>query len=113
MLLTFSEGFCQKNDSLSIASTIYFNKAVWFIKAPQFNYDSAALYFDKTITILSKNENLQYQKLAEVYLEIAQRMKFANYKTYEKALEKAKYYIYKIPVEKRSEIGQSIELEKS
>jgi two-component system, sensor histidine kinase PdtaS len=82
-------------------SKAYQDQALWYLKAPQFSYDSAARYFDKTIAALSSNKPLPIQQLAEVYFEIAQNMKYADYNTYENALENAKRYVYLIPTDER------------
>ena len=108
LLLLFGEAFAQtpqrSAQQVAAQSKIYQEKALWFLHAPQFSYDSAVVYFDKTIALLSKNESLHYQQLTKVYFEIARNMKFANYKMYEKSLEKAKDYLYKIPAEKRAKL---------
>ncbi len=85
-------------------SKAYQDQALWYLKAPQFSYDSAARYFDKTIAALSSNEPLPNQQLAEVYFEIAQNMKFAKYKVFGTAIEKAKQHLYQLPEHERPKI---------
>jgi two-component system, sensor histidine kinase PdtaS len=85
-------------------SKAYQDQALWYLKAPQFSYDSAARYFDKTIAALSSNEPLPNQQLAEVYFEIAQNMRNADYNRYENALENAKRYVYLIPTDERPKL---------
>lgn len=99
--LVFSKGFCQNNEFVLESSQAYLHKALWYLTAPQFNYDSAARYFDKAIAGLTSIEPVPNQQLAEVYLEIAQNMKFGNYKAFAESSEKAKDYVYKIPTSSR------------
>ncbi len=99
-LIISNMAFSQREVQYSIIEKVklcekYQNKAKWFLKTPQFNYDSAKVYFDKTIILLEPIKN--YELLAKVYFDIAKNMDFAyGYSRSETAIEKAKYYLNKV-----------------
>lgn len=71
------------------------NKANWFLKIPQFDYDSAKVYYDKSIAVLEPTHD--YESLAKVYLDISKKMNAAfGYTPFESALNKSKYYLSKV-----------------
>ncbi len=75
-ILIFSIGFNQNNSAkkLSTAEVLelskkYQKKAVFFQKIPHFNRDSSAYYYDKASKLLQTNSPIQYEQLANIYLE--------------------------------------------
>jgi two-component sensor histidine kinase len=75
-LLFLSKGFSQTNSPkmLRVSNAVelskkYQNRAVWFQELPQYNRDSSTYYFDKATDVLKKNSPLQYEQLANIYLQ--------------------------------------------
>lgn len=75
-LLIFSKGFSQTNASKMLNSSTaielskkYQNRALWFQEIPQYNRDSSAYYYDKATDALRKNSPVQYEQLANIYLQ--------------------------------------------
>jgi len=75
-LLIFCKGFSQTNYPEKFSkSTIfelgkkYQNQALWFQEIPQYNRDSSAYYFDKACDLLQTNSPIQYEQLANIYLQ--------------------------------------------
>ena len=48
-------------------SKAYQNRADWFKKTPQFNYDSTEFYYQKSVLLLENARPLPYERLAEIY----------------------------------------------
>jgi two-component system, sensor histidine kinase PdtaS len=75
-LLLLSKGFSQTNSPKRLTGSYaielskkYQNRALWFQEIPQFNRDSSTYYFDKATDVLKKNSPLQYEQLANIYLQ--------------------------------------------
>lgn len=58
---------------VSALSRAYHNKALWFKEMPHFNRDSTVFYFDMAALLLQSSQPLQYEKLADLYLDITDR----------------------------------------
>ena len=81
-----------------IQSKTHLTKAAWFLKLPQFNKDSAEIYFDKAINVLNKNEPKHFQALSEAYFKLHFHFCRSNFTPkVDEALAKARYYFDKIP----------------
>ena len=81
-----------------IQSKAFQTKAAWFLKLPQFNKDSAEIYFDKAINVLNKNEPKHFQALSEAYFKLHFHFCRSNFTPkVDEALTKARYYYDKIP----------------
>ncbi|MES2797860.1 MAG: histidine kinase dimerization/phosphoacceptor domain -containing protein [Bacteroidota bacterium] len=84
-------------NQLNKLSKNYQTRADWFLNIPQFNYDSAIVYFDKAIKILEKNRPVNHERLAEIYLDIAKNMdKAFGYVKFDGSIDKAKEHFSKI-----------------
>lgn len=75
-LLLLSKGFSQTNSPKRLTGSYaielskkYQNRALWFQEIPQYNRDSSTYYFDKATDVLKKNSPLQYEQLANIYLQ--------------------------------------------
>ncbi|HSP40837.1 MAG TPA: histidine kinase dimerization/phosphoacceptor domain -containing protein [Gillisia sp.] len=60
-------------DQVTALSKAYQDKALWFKKMPHFNRDSTVFYFDMAALLLQSSQPLQYERLAELYLDITDR----------------------------------------
>lgn len=58
---------------VSVLSTAYQDKALWFKEMPHFNRDSTVFYFDEAVLLLQNSEPLQYDRLADLYVDITDR----------------------------------------
>lgn len=60
-------------DQVSALSRAYQDKALWFREMPHFNRDSTVFYFDMAALLLQSSQPLQYERLADLYLDITDR----------------------------------------
>lgn len=60
-------------DQVSALSRTYQDNALWFKEMPHFNRDSTVFYFDMAALLLQNSQPLQYERLAELYLDITDR----------------------------------------
>jgi hypothetical protein len=51
-------------------SKAHLTKAEWFLDLPQFNKDSAEIYFDRAINVLNNNEPKHFQAFSEAYFKL-------------------------------------------
>jgi hypothetical protein len=51
-------------------SKAHLTKAEWFLDLPQFNKDSAEIYFDRAINELNNNEPKHFQAFSEAYFKL-------------------------------------------
>jgi two-component system, sensor histidine kinase PdtaS len=96
----FAQNYGEKDTNLQNVKLAqkYQSQAEWFLKIPHFNYDSASFYFDESIAIFKKSSPINYEKLTEIYLDIAINMdKSYGYSKFETAISKANEYFNKIP----------------
>jgi two-component system, sensor histidine kinase PdtaS len=83
---------------IRIQSVAFQKKAEWFLKLPQYNKDSAEIYFDRAINVLNKNEPQHFQALSEAYIKLHDDFFRSNFTPkVEDALIKARFYYDKIP----------------
>ena len=75
-LLIFSKGFSQTNYPKKLSTSTVFElgkkyqkRALWFQEIPQYNRDSSTYYFDKATNLLQTNSPIQYELLANIYLQ--------------------------------------------
>ncbi len=79
-------------------SKTHLTKAEWFLKLPQYNKDSAEIYFDRAINVLNHKEPKHFQALSEAYVKVyAVFLSSYNTPKIEDALTKARFYYDKIP----------------
>ncbi|WP_245546011.1 tetratricopeptide repeat-containing sensor histidine kinase [Marivirga tractuosa] len=60
-------------EQVSGLSRTYQDKALWFRRMPHFNRDSTVFYFDLAALLLQQSKPLQYDLLAELYVDITDR----------------------------------------
>ncbi len=95
--MAFGQNETSVKQKVALSKT-YLNKAEWFLKLPQYNKDSAEIYFDKAINVLDKNEPKNFQALSEVYIKLHSDFFRSNFTPkVEDALTKARFYYDKIP----------------
>lgn len=75
-LLAFFKGISQNQSAEKLSSeavlklsNLYLNKALFFQEIPQYNRNSSVYYFDKATKLLQGNSPVQYEQLANIYLQ--------------------------------------------
>ncbi|QBN17976.1 histidine kinase dimerization/phosphoacceptor domain -containing protein [Flavobacterium nackdongense] len=88
------------SDSSLQWSKKYQNKALYFLKIPQYNRDSSAYYFEKATKLVQSNSEAHYEQLATIYLQKADVLT-CNYtlSQLDSLSRIGWYYLKKIPVQ--------------
>ena len=72
LLIVFTTSISEAQNATirELEAKAYQTKAQWFLKLPQFDFDSSYIYFDKAINVLKSNEVVHFQALSEAYFNL-------------------------------------------
>lgn len=92
-------------DQVSALSRAYQDKALWFKEIPHFNRDSTVFYFDMAALLLQSSQPLQYERLADLYLDITDRANRShNFNVVDSLAPIGWAYYEKIPESKKDKV---------
>ncbi|MFO7844229.1 MAG: histidine kinase dimerization/phosphoacceptor domain -containing protein [Bacteroidales bacterium] len=92
-------------DQVSALSKAYQDKALWFREMPHFNRDSTVFYFDMAALLLQNSKPLQYERLANLYLNITDRANRShNFNVVDSLAPIGWAYYEKIPESKKDKV---------
>ncbi|SDB65389.1 Two-component sensor histidine kinase, contains HisKA and HATPase domains [Flavobacteriaceae bacterium MAR_2010_188] len=92
-------------DQVSALSRAYHAKALWFKEMPHFDRDSTVFYFDMAAHLLQNSKPLQYERLADLYLDITDRANRShNFNVVDSLAPIGWAYYEKIPESKKDKV---------
>ncbi len=104
-LKKMSAGHDLSSNQVSDLSRAYQDKALWFREMPHFNRDSTVFYFDMAALLLQNSKPLQYERLADLYLDITDRANRShNFNVVDSLAPIGWAYYEKIPESKKDKV---------